>query len=372
MFTTIHSSRVVLLMFISAIFFLNALPAVVRSEEGREVSESATIVSDISSLRETGATTTSLVEEEVPVVENLNPYPVERVPGDDGVVIGDFVVGPGKVDVTIPPGKTQMTYITVTNRTGERRRFDLTVEDTKGSSDPKAGIVLLGDDRGPYSLKDYIKIPAMSFELGQNERARVPVTISIPNDAEPGGLYGSVLVNTVAIEAVPGETGVTAPQSAIVARIGTLFFITVPGESKHEGALLRFGTVPEKKFYQHGPLTFGVFTENRGSIHLSPYGEIRIYNMLDEEVGAVELEPWFVLPMSERLREVTWNREFLFGRYVAKLSINRGYDNIVDEGVYVFWVLPWKIVLAVFSGLFVVIFLIRAFFRTFEFKRKSN
>ena len=370
MFTYLHSSRVALFSLGCAIFFLNALPTVVRSEEDLLLVDN-TVILDGASASTTESTSTPTTAEAAPV-ENLNPYPVERVPGDNGTVIGDFVVGPGKADVTIAPGKSQVTYMTVTNRTGERRRFDLTVEDTMGAVDPKAGIVLLGDDRGPYSLKDYIKMPAMSFELGQNERARVPVTISIPKDAEPGGLYGSVLVNTVAIEAVPGDSGGTAPQSAIVARIGTLFFITIPGDTNRDGSLLRFSTVPEKKFYQHGPMTFGIFTENRGSIHLAPYGEIRIYNMLDEEVGAVELEPWFVLPQSERLREVTWNREFLFGRYVAKVSINRGYDNIIDEGEYTFWVLPWKIVLAVFSGLFVIIFLMRAFFRTFEFKRKSN
>ena len=88
-------------------------------------------------------------------------------------------------------------------------------------------------------------------------------------------------------------------------------------------------------------------------------------------VGVVDLEPWFILPMSERLREITWTREFLLGRYTATAEINRSYDDIVDTMSFTFWVLPWKPIGAGFAVLFVLIFLIRTFFRSFEFKRKS-
>jgi ABC-type multidrug transport system permease subunit len=92
--------------------------------------------------------------------------------------------------------------------------------------------------------------------------------------------------------------------------------------------------------------------------------------MFGEEVGFVELEPWFVLPKSLRTRELAWDREFLFGRYTVKAKINRGYDNVIDEVSTTFWVLPWKIMLGTFATLFFIIFVIRAFFRNFEFKRK--
>ncbi len=370
MFTTVHSARVIALV-TCALFLLNALPLVVHSQEDSS--------SPISDSQEIGTTTeaanaTSSLSELLPAVETvpvvINPYATERLPGDGDYVAGDFVVGPGKIDVTAEPGVSKTVEMIVSNRTGERRRFNLTIEDAAGSRDPETSIVLLGDDRGPYSMKDYISVPAMSFELGHNERARIPVTITLPKDAEPGGLYGSVLVDTVAVDAVKGDPDGTAPQSAIIARIGTLFFITIPGDIARDGGLSDFATVPKQMFYQSGPIPFGVFYENKGNMHLAPYGEIRIRNMFDEEVGSVVLEPWLVLPQSLRLREVTWNREFLFGRYTATIAINRSYDDIIDTAEYSFWVLPWKFLLAGFGALFVVIFIIRAFFRTFEFKRK--
>jgi hypothetical protein len=350
MFATVHRAYVSIAM-ICALFFMSALPWVVRSQEETTQTQTTT--------PETTSETASL----------LNVYPTEGVPGG-GEAVGDFVVGPGKADLTILPGQSKTIEMTVTNRTGERRRFNITVEDAMGSQDVGTSIVLLGDDRGPYSVRDYVTVPHTSFDLDHNQRARIPVTISLPADAEPGGLYGSVLIDTVAIEAQPGDSAGTVPQSAIVARIGTLFFITIPGAVEKDGNLEDFTTVPERTFYQGGPITFGLLYENRGSIHLAPYGELRIKNMFGEEVGFLELDPWFVLPQSLRLREVTWNRDFLFGKYTATVYINRSYDDQIDELSYSFWVLPWKLVLGAFAALFIVFFLIRSFFKNFEFKRK--
>lgn len=300
---------------------------------------------------------------------NTSPYKTENIPGGD-IVVGDFVVGPGKVDITMRPGETRVVEMTVTNRTGERRIFNIAREDAEGSYDTDTSIVLLGDDRGPYSMKDYVSVAATSFELDHGKRARIPVTITVPLNAEPGGLYGSVLIDTLAVEGQTGETPDTVPQSAVVARIGTLFFITIPGDVEKEGALVDFSTVGQQHYYQHGPIAFGILMENTGSIHLAPYGELRITNIFGEEVGYVQLEPWFALPQSLRLREVTWTRDMLFGRYTATVQINRSYDDIVDTMDYTFWVLPWKPVSGIFAVIFFIIFLIRAFFRNFEFKRK--
>jgi len=105
-------------------------------------------------------------------------------------------------------------------------------------------------------------------------------------------------------------------------------------------------------------------------VHLNPYGRLSITNILGETVGDVEMVPWFVMPQSLRAKDVSWNREFLLGRYIATVEINRGYDNIVDTQTFVFWVLPWKVLLSFFAGLFIFFLIIRFFTSRFEFKRK--
>lgn len=298
-------------------------------------------------------------------------YDIEQIPGGDQV-FGDFVVGPTKIDLTVEPGTERVVELLVTNRMGERRVFNLEVEDTRGSNDPQETIVLLGDDRGPYSLKDYLSFPQPSFELGQGERARIPVTVSVPANAQPGGLYGSVLVTTASVpSASPQDEQGARAGAVVVSRIGALFFVTVPGEVKKEGALSAFTTMPEgSTFFSKGPIQFQALFENKSSVHLNPYGTISIKNILGEEVGVVVAEPWFAMPDSVRRREVSWDRPFLFGYYTAEASINRGYDNIVDTKSVSFFVIPWMLVLAGFVGLALFFFGIRYIGRTFQISRR--
>ncbi len=293
-------------------------------------------------------------------------FELERIEGD--IDVGDFVVGPGRAELVVSPGETIVQEITVTNRISENRTFKLDVDDITGSADGSSAVALTDGARGPYSLRDYISFPENTFTLGLGERARIPVTIKIPADAEPGGLYGSVLISTERSTLEGGE----ASRSPIIARIGSLFFVTIRGEVERSGSVKGINTVDGKWWYEEGPINLSILYENTGSVHVNPYGEINITNMFGEQVGFVELEPWFVLPKSLRSRDVLWDREFLLGRYTVTAKINRGYDDVVDEVTTTFWVLPWKIVLGTFFILFIIIFSLRAFFRTFEFSRKSK
>lgn len=284
-------------------------------------------------------------------------------------VVGDFVVGPGRSEIQLEPGQSFVQEITVTNRLSDNRRFRLEVEDITGSTDGSSAVALTGEQEGPYSIRDYISFPEDTFVLDLGERARIPVTISLPPDAEPGGLYGSVLVSTVS-EADP-DAEAAAPRTPIIARVGSLFFVTIEGDQFREGETLGINTIGDELFYQEGPINFAILFENTGSVHTNPYGELSITNMFGEEVGFIELEPWFVLPQSLRSREVEWNREFLLGRYTVTARINRGYDDIVDEVTTTFWVIPYTFIGGVFAVLFIVIFLFRFITKNFEFKRKE-
>ena len=315
----------------------------------------------------TGATTTELVLPTDSEDAEEVWYESDRIFGK--IDVGDFVVGPGRTEIEINPGETIIQEVIVTNRISDNRTFKLEIEDITGSADGSSAVSLTGDKDGPYSIRDYISFPEDSFVLELGERARIPVSITIPPGTEPGGYYGSVLVSTVQNEA----TGVvSAPRSPVIARVGSLFFIRVRGEAITGGETVSVSLINKKIAYESGPIELGILYENTGSVHVNPYGLLSITNMFGEEVGFVELEPWFVLPKSLRVREVTWDREFLLGRYTVTAKINRGYENVVDEVSVSFWVLPWKIVGTVFLILFIIIFSMRAFFRKFEFKRKGD
>lgn len=293
----------------------------------------------------------------------------ERLPDD--TVVGDFVVGPGKVELELNPGESQTVEVLLTNRIGDERTFSVSVEDFTGSRNLEQAVVLLGNERGPYSLRDYISFPQEKITLKHAERARIPVTVSVPVDAEPGGLYGSALFEVTTKPAEKNTESGAAGGAAIVSRIGVLFFVRVPGDVVQDGGLTEFGLKGDKTVLTETPITFNVLFENNGSVYLNPYGLITIKNALGETIGEREVEPWFVLPDSLRLRELEWNRPFLLGRYTAQVEINRGYDNIIDEAEVAFWVVPLRIVVPALIIIIILAFLIRLVWGRFEIRRKT-
>ncbi len=287
-------------------------------------------------------------------------------------VFNDFVVGPGRYDAEIIPGECKVfegqKSLLISNRMGRAKTFSITTEDITASTEGDKTISLLGDEVGPYTLKDLISVPTREFTLQHGERIQIPVTVCLPADMSPGGRYGSLLVSVVSD---PDDSNIEqAPSSVVVTRIATLFFIATPGENIRSGSLQDFATLGNKKFFTQGPINFQIVHDNTGNTHYSPYGILTIKNILGEEVGYFELDPWYVMPNSLRNRQVAWERPALFGRYVAEVQINRGYDNQIDTRQFVFWVLPWKIIAGVFVGIFIFLFMLRFIFTRFEFKRK--
>jgi hypothetical protein len=284
-------------------------------------------------------------------------YALEPLP--DLVNYHDFVVGPGKIELQIAPGQSQTVDLTIANRLGSDKVFQIGEEDFTGSNDPSRSVVLLGSDRGPYSLKDSIHIPSTKILIPFGQRARVPITVSLPADAQPGGLYGSVVVSVVSVEGSTTSSGVGGT-NPIITRIGTLFFVRVPGPTEASGSMQSF-TLPGGSFVwsssisQTDPILFNVLFKNDGNVYLDPNGTISVTNMFGATVGNIIVDPWFAMPDSLRFREIKWQPTFLFGRYVAHAAINPGYGSTTETADLVFWVIPWKILLVIFIGLVIVI-----------------
>lgn len=294
----------------------------------------------------------------------FSPYKIEAL--QDTSVLDDFVVGPGKTELEIEPGKTAVMNITLTNRMGEKKVFNISNEDFSGSNNPEETVVLLGNDKGPYSLKDYIHYEAGSVELAHGERATIPIQITVPEDAQPGGLYGSVLISTASRPDTNSNVS-----NAIVTRVGTLFFVKVPGPVKTEGKVSDFYVAGNKKVLFSGPITFNILYQNTGNIYLNPYGRMKVTNLMGSEVANFDIKPWFAMPSSTRFREINWDRAFLFGKYTATAEINRGYNNIVDTVSFSFWVIPILPIVLILLGILILVFIVKFFISRFEFRRKQ-
>lgn len=297
-------------------------------------------------------------------------YIIQDLPGTR--VEGDIVLGPTKAEFFLDPGDKVTKEIMVTNRTGRTIDFAIGMEDFKGSRDPNQTVVLLGEEKGPYSLRDWLSPEIGEFTLNHGQRIHLPVEISIPLDAEPGGHYGVVFAAT---RPTAPETEVEKEkakgQMVIIARAGSLFFVRISGEVDETGRLKDFRIKDGKNYYEKGPISFELFFENNGSIHLRPYGTVEIFNILGKKVGEIEIDTWFSMPDSLRLIEVQWEKASLFGKYTALASVNRGYQDLIDQKSIEFWIIPWKTILAGLAGLFLLIWLLRWIATHFEIRKKA-
>ena len=281
---------------------------------------------------------------------------------------GDFVLEPGKIEIFMNPGETVTKNISVISRVSRKVKFAVTVEDFIGSQNPDTPVVLLGKDKSPYSFKDNITPETSTFNLDLGQRIEIPVTITAPKSAQPGGFYSSVIISNL-----PDDNAVAQNASArIVSRVGVLLFIRINGPVKEEGTVQDFRvTGPRQGFLQSGPLTFEILFKNSGSVHLVPYGTVTITNLFGQKVGEVPVDAYFSLPDSLRYRQVTWPKEVLFGYYKAHLELHRGYSNVVDSKDLSFFVLPWKYVGLVVLIFFLIAIIYYVFTRKFELKRKA-
>lgn len=315
----------------------------------------------------------------------------------DTPVKNEFVLGPGKVDLVLNPGEKTVRNIMVTSRFAGERKFKVEVEDFSGSLDANETIKFFGSEKGPYSMKDYVKPEVSEFSLKLGERIILPVEINIPEDSQPGGFYSSVLISTVPDERVKQDTA----QTKIISRLGALFFVRVAGDvtesgylqdfkvtdavwkmpeflSSHESLSGLFSTVGKSfgGIHGKGPITFEIYFRNEGNIHLAPSGKIEIKNLLGRKVGETKVENFFAMPNSLRKAAVTWDAGFLFGKYTATVTLDKNYQQTPgapDVMEVSFWAIPWKILLVAIFALLILwraIKFVRGKFK-FEIKKKG-
>jgi hypothetical protein len=262
---------------------------------------------------------------------------------------GTFVVRPAKVELSGAPGETVRASISLENQLGAPATFSVSFEDVVGSDDPNDPVTLLGGERGPYPLKDLLR-GAKTVSLESGEEKRFPVSITIPADASPGGLYGSVIFTP---QRTRGD-GNVIPDS----RIGVLLFLRVTGEVKEEGSLKDIS-------YEGGRVVFGkpesttqmrLLFENLGTVHLSPYGVITIAPLLGE-VSEIDVDPWYVLPKSTRSRSLEVGQALSYGPNTLTLSLNRGYADASDLRSITVWVLPSLRTIGIVLAILIVILL---------------
>ncbi len=267
----------------------------------------------------------------------------------------DFVIFPARQEMSLAPGKETIRQISVINRLGHTALFRLSVEDfTAGTG--ASPVELLGDELGPYSLKNYLFLDRSEFRLGAGQTTTLNLKIALPSEAPPGGLYGAVTVTAV------NESDRSNAQ--VSSSAASLFFVKITGPVKESGMLQSFTSRPAFNFTGK-PISLAFSYANEGNVYVNPYGGIKVRNIFGQTVAVMPIDPWFVLPQSSRIREVSWSPGYHFGWYRATVQLNRGYQNSIDEKTVSLILLPWPILV----GILLVILALFLYKRMLQSKR---
>ncbi|MFH1522841.1 MAG: hypothetical protein ABIE43_03410 [Patescibacteria group bacterium] len=265
----------------------------------------------------------------------------------------DVLLSPSKVELFLEPGESTIRNLNLVNRTQEKLSFEIIVEDFSG--DDVASTKLLGDKIGNYSLKNYLKPEIKEFSLNSKEKITLPINIDIPVEAEPGGLYGAVIAQVkLADNDYDNNKLDSHDQINIISRLALLFFVRIEGDLHEEGYLKSFHS--NKKIFKEGKVEFSIFFENKGNVHLNPYGKIDIKNIFGKKIEEINIEPWFVMPGFIRKSIVNLDKELIPGYYRAEISLYRGYGiDIIDKLSIGFWIMPWRILIMILFSIAIIL-----------------
>ena len=229
-------------------------------------------------------------------------------------------ISPLVFEITANQGEVIENYIKVYNPSQDSVvTVQMVVEDIRPTGEEGYVVTVDPADMLTFSLAQWISVEPKEVELQPREEKFIKFSIQVPENAEPGGHYGTVLATTKSV-AGPGGAGV-----GIVTRTGSLVLVTVPGIME-EKLIVKDFFAPS--YLEYGPIPFEIRFENHGTVHVKPTGYVTITNWLGQKIGDAEINPRNVLPGGIRKFETSFDKKWFFaGRYTATLTGSYGASN---------------------------------------------
>ena len=208
------------------------------------------------------------------------------------------------------------------------------------------------DSITPYSASKWVTVEKDTLTLEPNKNTKLKYTIQVPQDITDGEYSVEIFLIS---ESTFQQVG-TAAFTSLAA--GTPIFIKIGDEFVENAELLKF--VSDKKMYDEIVVTFNSRIKNLGDTHIRPTGEIIVENIFRQEVTRIP----FNKNTQSLLRDTTgdyedfWNQSsylspnkaIAIGPMRASLLVTYRSSQpgfAVLNGETTFWIIPWKIIIAI-------------------------
>lgn len=273
--------------------------------------------------------------------------------------------------VNMKPGESWTSAVKLINNNGYP--VVVYVEAVDFKSGEAGGVEFIRRDKiggsEKYYLSQWIEVTKEPVEISAYGSKEIPFSISLPQHADPGGHYASILVGNRPTD----EGGGKGSSIKTSSKLASLLLVRVAGEVREEGEIREFSV--ESFFSGKLQNVFNVSFANIGNVHLRPEGEIRISNMWGEPRGQILINKGGdygnVLPASQKKWQFDWQGKsgiWDAGLMKAELLLNFGDEARQSAvGKAYFFTLNLKatlIILGVFLVVaLLVIFLIKRYIR---------
>lgn len=253
---------------------------------------------------------------------------------------------PPRLELTVKPGKTVTQTIKIRNESPDERVINTTTKDIIVTDDKGTPIIVEDPTlSNRWAASSWLSISPSQFKLKPGETKMLTVIVMAPDDALPGGHYA--MIN----HSPTGQTMLSQTGSAINVNVGTLLYITVPGDIHEEARVDQFNF---PFFSETGPINFKTIITNLSDIHISPLGSVSITNWLGQRTNLM-LDNANIFPGTHREFNSTLSKRWLFGRYQAQLSATYGTSGQALLATGYFWVIPVRLIVLVILTIVIAI-----------------
>lgn len=267
-----------------------------------------------------------------------------------------FKISPVKSELTINKGTSKDVSINVENPTDSPIIAKPIVNNFLASDTENGEARIILDAKVQTPKNDFIKLVGKIEELnlGPREKRDITVKITVADNANSGGYYGTVRF-------VPASIN-NSGNVSLTASVGTIILIRVPGDLIEKVDLLKLGAGQNgkfKNFIASGNVDVLTRLQNNGDIHTQPFGKVIVKNMFGKKIQEFELnkDRANILPGSIRKFSNTIDKKSgWFGRYTIEANLGYSQDGgDVISAKAVFWYIPAIILYTILTIIILIV-----------------
>lgn len=206
-----------------------------------------------------------------------------------------FAVTPASQDISGQRGSTVNGEIDVINNRNAEQTFylgSIAFAPNEASGSPQ----FIPYETEHSGLPEWIAFPVPSLTIPPNTKVTVPFTVAIPETSASGTVFAAITVSTA-----PSEI-VALNGASVDAKVASLLFLTVEGETVERLALLGFDSAGDAD----GPFvlarSYAFRLQNQGNVGVIPMGTINLTDVFGRTIlsQAINADGGRVLPMTTR------------------------------------------------------------------------